>query len=65
MVLGPGPGRPEEAGYLRIIERYKGVMPILGVCLGHQAIGMAFGGAIIRAEKCMHGKTSTIINDGL
>lgn len=65
VVLGPGPGRPEEAGYLRIIERYKGVMPILGVCLGHQAIGMAFGGAIIRAEKCMHGKTSTIINDGL
>lgn len=65
VVLGPGPGRPEEAGYLRIIERYKGVVPILGVCLGHQAIGMAFGGEIVRAEKCMHGKISTIHSDGL
>lgn len=65
VVLGPGPGRPEEAGYLKIIDEYKGVMPIFGVCLGHQAIGMAFGGEIIRANTCMHGKTSSIINDGL
>lgn len=65
LVLGPGPGRPEEAGYLRLIQRYQGRMPILGVCLGHQAIGMAFGGQIVRAESCMHGKTSIVINDGL
>ncbi|WP_182282879.1 anthranilate synthase component II [Comamonas testosteroni] len=65
VVLGPGPGRPEEAGYLQIIDQYKGVIPILGVCLGHQAIGMAFGGEIIRSNTCMHGKTSRIINDGL
>ncbi len=65
VVLGPGPGRPEAAGYLEIINQYKGFIPILGVCLGHQAIGMAFGGTIIRANTCMHGKTSRVINDGL
>lgn len=64
LVLGPGPGRPEDAGYLHIIRTYQGVLPILGVCLGHQAIGMAFGGSVVRAKVCMHGKTSTVINDG-
>lgn len=64
LVLGPGPGRPEDAGYLHIIRTYQGKLPILGVCLGHQAIGMAFGGSVVRAKVCMHGKTSTVINDG-
>lgn len=64
LVLGPGPGRPEDAGYLHIVRTYQGTLPILGVCLGHQAIGMAFGGTVVQAAVCMHGKTSTVINDG-
>lgn len=65
LVLGPGPGRPEGAGYLQLLHAYQGKLPILGVCLGHQAIAMAFGGTVVRAQVCMHGKTSTVINDGL
>lgn len=64
IVLGPGPGRPEEAGYLRVIERCRGQVPLLGVCLGHQAIGIAFGAEVVRAKNCMHGKSSLILNDG-
>ena len=64
IVLGPGPGRPEEAGYPQLIQRCKDRLPLLGVCLGHQAIGMAFGGTVVRAANCMHGKTSLILNDG-
>ncbi|WP_425260293.1 anthranilate synthase component II [Rubrivivax sp. RP6-9] len=64
IVLGPGPGRPEEAGYPQLIQRCKGRLPLLGVCLGHQAIGMAFGGTVVRAANCMHGKTSLILHDG-
>lgn len=64
IVLGPGPGRPESAGYLQLIEQCRGNLPLLGVCLGHQAIGQAFGGAVVRARNCMHGKTSSILNDG-
>ena len=64
IVLGPGPGRPEEAGYLRLIERMKGRMPLLGVCLGHQAIGLHFGGRVICADNVVHGKTSAVSNDG-
>ncbi|AMW85395.1 aminodeoxychorismate/anthranilate synthase component II [Pseudomonas yamanorum] len=63
-VLGPGPGHPREAGYIEVIRHFKGRMPILGVCLGHQAIGLAFGGSVIRASHVMHGKISTINNDG-
>ncbi|WPN31615.1 aminodeoxychorismate/anthranilate synthase component II [Pseudomonas sp. P5_109] len=63
-VLGPGPGHPQKAGYIELIHHFKGRLPILGVCLGHQAIGLAFGGSIIRAANVMHGKISTIINDG-
>lgn len=63
-VLGPGPGHPQEAGYIELIQHFKGRLPILGVCLGHQAIGLAFGGSVIRAANVMHGKISTIINDG-
>jgi len=64
-VLGPGPGHPQDAGYIELIQHFKGKLPLLGVCLGHQAIGLAFGGSIIRAGHVMHGKISTINNDGL
>jgi anthranilate synthase component 2 len=63
-VLGPGPGHPQDAGYIGIIQHFKGHLPLLGVCLGHQAIGLAFGGSVIRANHVMHGKISTINNDG-
>jgi anthranilate synthase/aminodeoxychorismate synthase-like glutamine amidotransferase len=65
VVISPGPGRPEQAGItVELIRRYAGKMPILGVCLGHQAIGYAFGGRVVRAPKVMHGKTSEILHDG-
>lgn len=61
IVLSPGPGTPDESGItLETITTYAGKVPILGVCLGHQSIGQAFGGKVIRAGKLMHGKTSTI-----
>lgn len=56
---------PQDAGYIEVIQNFKGRLPILGVCLGHQAIGLAFGGAVIRASHVMHGKISAIDNDGL
>ena len=65
IVISPGPGTPKQAGIsIPIIERFAGKIPILGVCLGHQAIGDAFGGRVIRAAKIMHGKTSEIHHDG-
>ncbi len=65
IVISPGPGRPDAAGIsLAIIRRFTGAIPILGVCLGHQAIGMAFGGKVVAAKKLMHGKTSDIHADG-
>ena len=64
IVISPGPCTPNEAGLsLEIIETYASEVPILGVCLGHQAIGQVFGGTIVRASKPMHGKTSDISHD--
>ena len=64
--ISPGPCSPAEAGIsVATIQRYAGQIPILGVCLGHQAIGEAFGGKIVRAQKVMHGKTDDIHHDGL
>jgi anthranilate synthase/aminodeoxychorismate synthase-like glutamine amidotransferase len=65
IVISPGPCTPREAGIsVPLIQRFAGTIPILGVCLGHQAIGAAFGGAIVRAPRIMHGKTSPIHHDG-
>src|ERR1700759_2310810 len=65
IIISPGPGTPQEAGVsISLIQRFAGKIPILGVCLGHQALGAAFGGKVIRAPQLMHGKTSEIAHDG-
>jgi anthranilate synthase/aminodeoxychorismate synthase-like glutamine amidotransferase len=65
IVISPGPGNPDGAGItLELIHRFHAQVPILGVCLGHQAIGQAFGGTVARARRQMHGKTSRIQHDG-
>lgn len=65
ILISPGPCSPKEAGIsVDVIQKLAGKIPILGVCLGHQSIGYAFGGEIIRAKKLMHGKTSQITHDG-
>jgi anthranilate synthase/aminodeoxychorismate synthase-like glutamine amidotransferase len=65
LVISPGPCTPNEAGVsLAVVEKLAGRIPILGVCLGHQAIGQAFGGRVVRAPRVMHGKTSAITHDG-
>ena len=65
IVISPGPGRPEDAGVtMAVIQQLGHRVPILGVCLGHQAIGAAFGGSVVRAAVPMHGKTSTIEHNG-
>ena len=66
IVISPGPGRPEDAGIsMDTIQTFSGKIPLLGVCLGHQAIAMAFGGEIVSAKNLMHGKTSHVTNDGI
>ena len=66
LLISPGPCSPAEAGVsVSVIQRFAGEIPILGVCLGHQSIGHAFGGKIIRAQRLMHGKTSTIHHEGV
>nr|WP_308221604.1 aminodeoxychorismate/anthranilate synthase component II [Fuchsiella alkaliacetigena] len=65
IILSPGPCTPLEAGISNeVVRRFKGEIPILGICLGHQCIGHVFGGDIVRAENLMHGKTSEIYHDG-
>ncbi len=65
IVISPGPCRPEDAGIsIALIRTFSGRIPILGVCLGHQAIAAAFGGGVVRAKRLMHGKVSTITADG-
>jgi anthranilate synthase/aminodeoxychorismate synthase-like glutamine amidotransferase len=65
IVISPGPGRPEDAGIsVDVIKRLGPRVPVLGVCLGHQGIGVAFGGQVVRAGTLMHGKTSTVHHDG-
>ena len=65
IVISPGPCTPNEAGIsMDVIRRYAGVLPLLGICLGHQSIGQVFGGKVVRARKVMHGKTSPIHHHG-
>ena len=65
IVISPGPGRPEDAGItVEVIRRFGPVIPLLGVCLGHQGIGIAFGGSVVRAPQLMHGKVSSVSHDG-
>ncbi len=65
IVISPGPGVPQDAGIIvDLLRRFAGKVPVLGVCLGHQAIGYAFGGRVVRAPAIMHGKTSQIRHDG-
>ena len=65
VLISPGPGRPEDAGIsMTVVEQLAGELPILGVCLGHQAIGQVYGGKIVGAPTLMHGKTSSIHHDG-
>lgn len=65
IVLSPGPGRPEDAGIcVELIRRLNGQIPLLGICLGHQAIGFAYGAKVVRANRILHGKTSMVIHNG-
>ena len=65
IVLSPGPCTPQDAGIsIKLIRHFAGKLPLLGVCLGHQAIGAAFGGNVVRAKNLMHGKTSQVEHDG-
>ena len=65
IVISPGPGRPEDAGIsIEVIRRFGPSVPLLGVCLGHQGIGFAFGGQVVRAPQLMHGKVSSVQHDG-
>jgi anthranilate synthase/aminodeoxychorismate synthase-like glutamine amidotransferase len=65
IVISPGPGRPESAGVtVEALRHFAGRLPILGVCLGHQALGVAFGGRVVRASAPMHGKVSNVVHEG-
>lgn len=65
IVLSPGPGRPEDAGIcVELIKKVGGKIPLLGICLGHQAVGYAYGARVVRAERILHGKTSMVMHEG-
>ena len=65
IIISPGPGRPENAGLsIEVIKAFEGIIPIMGICLGHQAIGYAYGGKVISAPEIKHGKTSIIKHNG-
>src|SRR5262245_26491185 len=65
ILISPGPGTPDEAGVTRdLLRNHAGELPILGVCLGHQAIGQAFGAKVVRADRLMHGRTAPICHEG-
>ena len=65
LLISPGPGTPADAGItMKVIEKFAGKLPILGVCLGHQAIGQVFGGRVVRAPRLFHGKSSQVQHDG-
>ncbi|MFJ5774434.1 anthranilate synthase component II [Streptomyces sp. NPDC093094] len=64
VVLGPGPGHPADSGHVELVHAFAGRVPLLGVCLGHQAIGLAYGARIAVAKRLMHGKTSPVEHDG-
>ena len=64
LVLGPGPGHPLDSGHVELVREFAGQVPILGVCLGHQAIGCAYGATVSPAQHIMHGKTSRLSHDG-
>jgi anthranilate synthase component 2 len=64
VVLGPGPGHPADSGHVELVHTFAGRVPLLGVCLGHQAIGLAYGGTVAVARHLMHGKTSEVTHDG-
>ncbi|MDA3647033.1 aminodeoxychorismate/anthranilate synthase component II [Saccharopolyspora indica] len=63
ILLGPGPGHPDSSGHVELVRAFAGELPILGVCLGHQAIGLAYGAEVVRAPRVVHGKTSRIDHD--
>ncbi|MFB7895926.1 anthranilate synthase component II [Streptomyces xiamenensis] len=64
VVLGPGPGHPAVSGHVELVRRFAGRVPLLGVCLGHQAIALAYGGRVEVADQVMHGRTSSVRHDG-
>ncbi|MGW0536621.1 anthranilate synthase component II [Streptomyces sp. NPDC003032] len=64
IVLGPGPGHAADSGHVELVHRFAGEVPLLGVCLGHQAIALAYGGRVQVADHLMHGRTSTVRHDG-
>ena len=64
LLLGPGPGHPADSGYLALLERNAGRVPVLGVCLGHQAIALHYGATLAYAQRLMHGKASRVAHDG-
>ncbi|GAA3500038.1 aminodeoxychorismate/anthranilate synthase component II [Streptomyces prasinosporus] len=64
LLLGPGPGHPDVSGHVELVRAFAGRLPVLGVCLGHQAIGRAYGATVVPAQHLMHGKTSRIRHDG-